>query len=750
LKKILAVLLIIIFTLGSASVFAWNNEQDVLTLLAELEIIQGDTNGDYRLDDTVSRSECSKIVIALSEYRDSVAIGSSVSPFKDVPAAYWAAPYIQLAVNNGLIKGYTDATFRPDGTVLYEEAVTMLLKVLGYTDSDFGNSWPYGQVGIAKRIGLCDNADKSIGDELTRRDIMRLAYNLLNINKKGGTDDYITTLDYKIAEDVILIATSGEDSSVGSDKVFTSDGTYKINSKFNHDNVGRKGDLVIKENNEIAAFIPNEQTANRYSIYQVLNSEIVVYENGQLKSLEIDDNLSVYDKSTKKTLNSMITALSAGDELTVYSNNLGVPDYGIIKTDQLQGPYTFTGSGMLGSIGLSNASVTRNGSSASASDLQVNDIIYYSVPLNTIWSYSTKVTGVYEKATPNKDTPTSIQVSGETYTIESTAAFNKLSSNGSFKYGDTVILLLGKSNEVADVLSPSSAGAEVFGYLLETGTKEFTASDKSKYVNNYIKIASIDGNEYEYSADKNYDSLINSIVKVTFSDGVAKAAVINQKNPVSGTFNWTSKKLGNYNLSPDVNIIDIYTLDDNDVGLYTSVYPQRIDGVNLTAGSIVFVNKNEAGDISDLVLKDVTGDFYSFGIVKKAESVSGRMSSSGSYTYIIDGEIKSFNSNGKTFNIASGQPAKFIFTSSGQIDSIQALTQISGKISEITDSYIKADGIKYSLSDKTVVYRKDANYDYTVIPVSDIKDSDKYTLAAYYDKKPSSGGRVRIIIAAEK
>jgi 1-acyl-sn-glycerol-3-phosphate acyltransferase len=59
--------------------------------------------------------------------------------------------------------------------------------------------------------------------------------------------------------------------------------------------------------------------------------------------------------------------------------------------------------------------------------------------LNMILVYSNKITGIYEKAEPNKDMPASVYISGTSYKIESVAAFNKLSSNGSFHYGDKKI-----------------------------------------------------------------------------------------------------------------------------------------------------------------------------------------------------------------------------------------------------------------------------------------------------------------------
>ena len=58
-----------------------------------------------------------------------------------------------------------------------------------------------------------------------------------------------------------------------------------------------------------------------------------------------------------------------------------------------------------------------------------------------VMAYSNKVSGIFEKATPNRDIPTSITVSGKEYTLEGSTAFNKVYSCGSFEYGDTVTLL---------------------------------------------------------------------------------------------------------------------------------------------------------------------------------------------------------------------------------------------------------------------------------------------------------------------
>ena len=156
---------------------AVTRESGIISLLKELSIMQGDENGDMGLDRLVSRAEFAKIAIAASPSKNTVAIGLKMSPYKDVPYTEWYAPYVRAAVSAGYVKGYLDATYRPNNTVTYEEAVTVLLRILGYDDSSFGAAYPYGQIAQAQGLDMLDDVNGEIGAEMTRRQIMYLIYN---------------------------------------------------------------------------------------------------------------------------------------------------------------------------------------------------------------------------------------------------------------------------------------------------------------------------------------------------------------------------------------------------------------------------------------------------------------------------------------------------------------------------------------------------------------------------------------------
>lgn len=745
-KKFAALLLTGTLLCSSLTGFAaWENESDIASLLSELKIMQGDEDGNLRLGDSITRAEFCKVVIAASSYRDSVASGSRVSPFRDVPASHWAAPYIQLAVKNGFCKGYLDASFRPDNTILYEEALTMLLQVLGYTQEDFGSSWPYGQIGMAKKIGLCDDVDRQAGDTLTRRDVLHLCYRLLTTPAKGEQEDYITKLRYQIVEDVVLIATAQEDSAVGSDKVLTSAGTYQIGGSFSPDAVGKKGDAIIKEGDRLVAFLPAEQEIRQHTIYQALGDDLVVMNHGSLETLDLDTNLTVYHKSQKTSLSSLLATLEPGDVLTTYRNKLGILDYGVLRTGEMKGPFTYTGSSWLESLGLSNPTITRNGASVTAGQLAQYDIVYYSHALNQVWAYSDRVTGIYENASPNQDMPTKITVSGKEYQLEGTDALKKLASGGNYSYGDTITLLLGKSGGVADVIVPSQTSGTVYGYLYAVGTKgQITAGTNESYVDYSVSVALPNGESYEYAAAKDYSSLKNELVQVTLSGGKATVSKQNGRANLSGVFDWDGKTLGGKKLSPNLKILDVSTLNSKEPGLYGSVFPRRLDGVTLSGGQVLYQVQNTAGEITELILNNVTGDLYSYGIVKKAtNSSSSGMGVGGSYSYYIDGKLSNTSSQ-KEFSVYSGSPARFVFSREGMIDSMRSLERV-GTADQVTQTTVTVGRKSYPLSDKVTVYQKDFNSNYTVLPLSDVI-SGSVRVSVYQDKAPASGGQVRILV----
>lgn len=815
-KKIISTILTTIMLFSAIPSMAdWDNDEDIMSLLSELNIMVGDDDGNLRLDDHVSRAEFAKIAVSSSSSKNTIASGIKISPFKDVTYQHWSAPYVKAAVSAGIAEGYVDATFKPDNTVSYEEALTMVLKVLGYTSDDFGYSWPYGQIGLAENLELNQNVNANQGEALTRRQVANLIYNALNTKMKDAQTKLITVFDCEVIEAVTIIASHNEDSSLGTDKIFTSAGMYQFNNNFDSDYVGRRGDIVVKNGDDFVSFTPRDQQVEEYTVSNVIGSDIILdggmfninsntttyhksktltyesaaseaekgdtfrifknekgsvdyamlisqdaqtgtdeferfviysqlsdavigYKNGSFEQIDINDGTTCYKDKTKSTYAMVKGEMSMGDILYVKKSGNSI-DYVSYEKGSMEGPIKVTNTNWIDNFETDGSTaVMRSGNKVAASEIQINDIIYYSKDLNMVLAYTDKVTGVYEKASPTKDSPTNVTISGKEYTVESVEAFNALSSSGTFKYGDTVTVLLGRTGEIAGVVGGNQVSSTnvTSGFVIETGKKDFTNADNTVYSSYYAKVVTPDGAVNEYSTNSNYNILKCAVVRITFKDG--KAVLSRQKgyDNVSGKVNAEKGKIGNFELADDVKILDTVGEYSDGIAMYSTIYPQRLDGVTISAAKVMYYSKNSADEIDELILKDVTGDSYNYGLVLKIDKMTA------SYTIDLGGTQ---NTHMTGFSTSTKGPFKFRMDST-TIENMQPLASHSGKISNLTHTEAQIGTQKYLLSDKVVVYHKTDINNYMKIPIDDAI-SGNYKLTAYYDKAQTSGGRIRIIIA---
>lgn len=759
-RKSIATVLIIIM-LFSVSFTAYADvvytPRSAQILLKSLDIMSGDQNGNMNLDQNLTRAEFAKIAVNASKYKNSVALGAKISVFKDCTYTHWAAPYVKVAVTNGVITGYPDGTFKPENNVLYEEAITVMLKLLGYTNEDFGNSWPYGQASLAANLGLNDNMTAVIGQYLTRQDVLSLTYNTLAANKKDTNNSYIGDIGGVLHDNVIIIATNREDTSVAPGSVLTGAGTF-TSTDFDSAYVGLKGDLAVKSNGEIICFMPYVQNSDKYVVYSILSDSVVVYDEGNLTELTLSDNTTVYSGSDKLTFSSAKSQMSIGDVIYVVKNSGGAVEYLTLTQDSLTGPQTlsvYTSQWYKHyTEDASSLTVMRNGEKVSYTDVKANDILYYSKDLNIVFAYAKSVTGIYEKALPNKDTPTSVVVSGVEYEIESVAAFNKLSSSGNLSYGSSVTLLFGKDGKIADVVTSSSGAEDLVAYLTGTGKKTFENVDGENYTSRYVTMVRPDGSEVEFATDSDYSNYINQVMKVTLGDGVAKLGAVSKQTSLTGAVSASRMTIGSAKVADDVQILDVSSTNKDHGGNAVTTYMSRIDGISLGTSAVIWYSKDSDGEVDKIILNDVTGDSSLYGIITDCPDSSskdatdkskGFTSASGSYTMDVNG--KEYKLSGGIYaNLSYISPVK-IEVSGSSAKTLSALKALNSGITKITPSAITAGTTEYKLSDKVVVYEKKGTRDYSIIPINELVNIyEDYMIKAYYDKAENLGGRIRVII----
>lgn len=160
--------------------------EDVAQVLAALDIMTGDQYGNLMLERTVTRAEFTKLSVAASPMGKNVGAATTVSPYPDVPYTAWEAPYVEAAVAGGLVKGNLYGYFEPGREITLKEGVTIVLRLLGYADSDFSGVWPTGQMTLYRNLDLDEGIAIGPDDNMTRQDAMRLFYNLLTAQTKQG------------------------------------------------------------------------------------------------------------------------------------------------------------------------------------------------------------------------------------------------------------------------------------------------------------------------------------------------------------------------------------------------------------------------------------------------------------------------------------------------------------------------------------------------------------------------------------
>lgn len=152
-----------------------------IELLQNLDILSGYEDGSLRLEDTISRAEAAKMIVAMIN-KITIAEGrKGATQFNDVPAEHWASGFINVGVSDKFISGKSATKFDPESNVKYNEIVKMIISCLGYEEyAQFYGGYPTGYVAIADAEGITKGCSMDGEAAATRGIVAQLIYNALN------------------------------------------------------------------------------------------------------------------------------------------------------------------------------------------------------------------------------------------------------------------------------------------------------------------------------------------------------------------------------------------------------------------------------------------------------------------------------------------------------------------------------------------------------------------------------------------
>lgn len=137
-----------------------------VTALALRGLVEGFPDGTFRPADPLSRAQVAKLLaLATGQEEDARRAETGASSFTDM-RGHWALGYVEVLAELGLMKGYPDGTFRPEGQVSRVELILLAARaagippsanrsaLVGFADAADVPAWAAAEVTAAAEAGL--------------------------------------------------------------------------------------------------------------------------------------------------------------------------------------------------------------------------------------------------------------------------------------------------------------------------------------------------------------------------------------------------------------------------------------------------------------------------------------------------------------------------------------------------------------------------------------------------------------------
>ncbi|WFD10513.1 S-layer homology domain-containing protein [Tepidibacter hydrothermalis] len=335
-KKVLSVALAGALAFGSmGSAFAMDakltegiDNQDVVKAVEKLnalDIVKGMEDGKYHAEGELTRAQFAKMLVESLGLGYTAEINSTKPEFKDVDASCeWAWGYINTAKQQGILSGYPDGTFKPQAKVSYPEALTMLVRALGYQDSFVKGSWPGNYISKATDLDITDDI-KIEGTSVNRGSAAILVSNTLDaaVIKQDtfGDDNNWKEVDGKIIkgtkltlledkrnivkyEDVQVTGTPNVDTGVKKDQIKLSKkgdnlGNFDVDAeKVNVSNLLGEGLNVYYDVNE-KEVVYVEKADKEFATYYDMIDETETLNKDEFYLIKADKSFNIDDENVK-------------------------------------------------------------------------------------------------------------------------------------------------------------------------------------------------------------------------------------------------------------------------------------------------------------------------------------------------------------------------------------------------------------------------------------------------------------------
>lgn len=594
-KRLLTILLVLAVAVSALAVpasaaesgrFSDVSDQDTVLAIETLRLLgalDGYPDGTFRPEGNLTRAQFCKMAVYAMNGENELGLYETITVFPDVKGSHWASTYVNMAAKGrGLIAGYPDGTFRPEETVTAGQAVTILLRLLGYKDADIGGIWPQSYMAAAEKIGLLKGVDATGTAALTRAQAARLFLNLLQSSMKDG-GSYLASIGGHVISDVVLVSSTATGSDgrptameLSGGEVYTM--AYKASSGALN---GHRGSLVLNQQGKVLTFVPTDVGSGQ-SITIASASATRITDTSGAKYTVSRDAVGYY-AGEQRPWSEVYAWLNAGTEVTIYIGSTGAVEYvfaaGAAVETAVVVEENGSAKGFEALAGNNTYTIYKNGAKATPSDLRKGDVATYSASANTIRVCDTRIAVYYEDCSPSPKEPMEITVLGG---VKFNVLSSAMDSIAKYKPGSTMTLLLTDDGQVAGAVSGSSGNA--LGIVSDGHVQLLCGSSR-------IDLGALEG-----AVD--YEGMIVNVSSK--KDGVKLSA---PKDGVTGKLNVGAKTLGKLALAENVMLFE----GGESVALADLLTAE------VAESQIAYARKNWAGKVDLIQIGDSKGGVVYYG-----------------------------------------------------------------------------------------------------------------------------------------
>lgn len=578
--------------------------------LNALGIMTGNEKNEFLPDGHLTRIQFCKMAIEIMGKGELAKAQMNRTIFTDVNGRHWGRGYANLAAtmvidestNARLMTGTGNGRFEPDRDITYQEAATLILRILGYS-AEANRAWPTGAIQEATALGLDEGLKiTDPAGPVTRAQAALLFCRMLSVPAKGEKAPYAQSLG-TLVEDAIVLSANATINGQSGWVVTTAGGPYRPVGQADESLVGKRGDVLLDKNGKFVTLLTDESQCVTVTVSRVQGNYLQTTA-GTRYTLESETPVYTGTSGEVSTYQQMYPSILPGDVVTIYLDNGKVIGVFCAATTAESGFMVVQGSVSAASLyyltgaDYNNYTIRKNGSTISLNEIKQYDVLTYDPISKVIQVCDTRVNCVYENAYPSPKAPSKITVLGGNQFDVMADAMDSLSR---FSIGQNFTLLFTADGRVAGAVGGYGTG----GYGV-SGNAMGVVSGGKLFLMGINKTLDI-------SSAGSVETLEGQLVSVSGARGQIVLYLMNLSNG-GGDFVKSSMRLGRLFVSDSV---QIYERGVN--GLATvklSSLPATV-----SASMISGYHTDTSGNVDLIILRNYTGDSYEYGLIELTSKI---------------------------------------------------------------------------------------------------------------------------------